>query len=179
MYCGRPRELTITETQSHPRGANAKGCGLGILTFATQLSVVPTDSCALAGFPNARECDQRETVVCFELQRTPKAGTCPLPACHLVCRSYPEAWLSFVYPTGASAAKFARHLGLSRCRRQHRLNLTELDKADGPARGRGHEHSAHVSQWGGSGDRNGEGSLNDNKSILLGTEASMVRVRQG
>lgn len=62
MYCGRPRELTITETQSHPRGANAKGCGLGILTFATQLSVVPTHSCALAGSPNAHECDQRAAV---------------------------------------------------------------------------------------------------------------------
>lgn len=102
-----------------------------------------------------------------------------MPACHLVYRSCPEAWLSFVYPTGANAVKFAGKFGLSSCRRQLHLNLSESLTADSPARGRGHEHSAHVSQWGGSGYWTAKGNLNDIKSILIGTEASIVFVRRG
>lgn len=99
-----------------------------------------------------------------------------MPACHLVCRSCPGPWPSSVYPTGVSAVKFPGHLCLSSCWRHLHLNVTESLTAVTRARESGHESSAHVSQWGRSGNRSDEEKLNDNKSLLFGTEASIVCV---
>lgn len=71
MYSCRSREITIAETQSHPRGANAKGVGLGDTILAIRLSV-STHRCCLASVPNVLDCEQGRpcprVVVCFELQ---------------------------------------------------------------------------------------------------------------
>lgn len=63
----------------------------------------------LAGFPNAHECEQGKAVsengCLFRAAKT-------IP-CRPVISSaqLSGAWLSFVYPTGASAVKFAGHFG--------------------------------------------------------------------
>lgn len=78
----RPREITIAETQSHPRGANAKCFRLGALVFAIHLSV-PHHSTVSQASPKPTSVNQGETVSengCLfrAAKRTPQVGTHPL-----------------------------------------------------------------------------------------------------
>lgn len=106
LCCSRPRKITTAETQSHPRGANAKIVQTWRLDIRN--SVVKTSTQirrCLVAVPMAHgtrgvECLSKNGCLFRAAEMAPKVKAHPLSACHLVYRSCPGSWLSFVYPTG-------------------------------------------------------------------------------
>lgn len=175
LHSCRQREIITAETQSHPRGANARMLSGLALILAIQLSRLDTAASRPLPLHETREVSGNGCLfrAAEMAPRIAQVKTRPLSACHLVCRSCTGSWLSFVYPTGANAGKLAGHLWLSSGQRQLHLNLSASLRTDAPACERGHEHSAHVSQWG-----DGRGNLSEGVSSASCSErkASIVWV---